>query len=239
VNNAGEKPLPDRGLTPGRQHADTGRAAEARSTLAALDTSVFAGEGRSTRAGHRLRFAAAVSGLFDDRLRVAPDGDLRPWGLSAMAEEAEFDGHIEAAAIAIADAFTLQVHLNIAGRKDAFRDWVERVRTAHWPARDPGAFIGACASLIGALAAYRFVGFSPMLGNQPDEAAVVTKYPNETTALAVGAGVYLTAVEHLVDRPRGQVGAMALETAAIGLRKRPDDTAARFRELMGLPNPWP
>jgi hypothetical protein len=224
-------------MEPGRHHADAGRAAEARSILAALDTTVFGGEGRSTRAGHRLRFVAAVSGLFGDRLRIAPDGDLRPWSLAAMAEEAEFDGHVEAAATAIADAFTLQIHINIAGRQDAFIDWIERVRAAEGR-HDRGTFVRTCASLVGALATHRIVGYSAMVGNPSAEAAVVVKYPNETTALAVVAGVYLTAIEHLVDRPRGPVSAMALETAATGLRKRPDETAARFRELMGLPNPW-
>lgn len=171
---------------------------------------------------------------------IERDADLRPWSLAALAEEAEFDRHVEAAATTIADAFALKVHVNVAERRRAFADWIARVRAVDRRPPDYRTFVAVCASLVAALAARRAVGFTAMTGDPSAPAlAVILKYGNEVTALAVGAGVYSAAVAHLVDPvPREPLPAMVIENAAASLRRHPDDAALRFRELLGLPTPW-
>lgn len=170
---------------------------------------------------------------------LAIEGATRPWTLAALADEEEFDLYVEAAAVAIADRFTFQVHINTTGRAAAFADWITSVRSVGKQPPDHRAFISVCAGLIAALATHRVVSYSAMIGARNDRlAGVVLKYGNEATALAVGSGLYALAVEDLTGAsPSEQLDGLVVENAADNLRRHPE-AATRFRELMRLSNPW-
>ena len=170
---------------------------------------------------------------------IALDADQRRWSLAALADEAEFDRHVETAATKIADRFTLKVHLNVAARREAFGDWLDRVRSEDRRPIDYRAFVAVCAGLISALAARRVVSYSAMIRDPRDRTAdTVLKYPNEVTALAVGAAVYALAVEDLTgDNPAEPLSALVVENAAASLKRHPE-AALRFREFLKLSTPW-
>ena len=167
------------------------------------------------------------------------DAAERPWSLAALAERAEFDRHIETVATAIADRFTLKVHINIAARDAAFADWIERVRAENRPRLDHRSFVAVCAGLIAALAARRIVSYSGLIGDRSaGMLGTILAYGNEVTALAAGAAVYALAVEDLTGTsPAEPLPALVVENAAAGLRKHPE-AALRFRELLRLTTPW-
>jgi hypothetical protein len=170
---------------------------------------------------------------------IALDAGARAWSLAALAEEAEFDRHLEAAATAIADRFTLKVHIDIEARRDAFADWIQRVRAADRRPLDYRAFVAVCAGMIAALAAHRVVSYSAMTGGPLDGTmAVLLKYGTEATALVAGAAVYALAIEDLTGAsPAEPLPALVVENAAANLRKHPE-AALRFRELLRLSTPW-
>jgi hypothetical protein len=170
---------------------------------------------------------------------IALDAGARAWSLAALAEEAEFDRHLEAAATAIADRFTLKVHINVEARRDAFADWIDRVRAADRRPLDYRAFVAVCAGMIAALAAHRVVSYSAMTGGPPDGTiGTILRHGNEVTALAAGASVYSLAVEDLTGTPpAAPLPALVVENAAANLRKHPE-AALRFRELLRLSTPW-
>lgn len=167
------------------------------------------------------------------------DRSERPWRLAAFAERAEFDRHIETAATAIADRFTLKVHINVAARDAAFDDWIDRVRAESKPRPGYRGFVAVCAGLIAAIAAQRVVSYSALVGDQSaGMARTILTYGNEVTALAAGAAVYALAVEDLTGTiPAEPLPAMVVESAAASLRKHPE-AALRFRELLRLTTPW-
>lgn len=167
------------------------------------------------------------------------DAGERPWSLTALAERAAFDRHIETTATAIADRFTLKVHINVAARDAAFGDWIDRVRAEGKPRLDYRSFVAVCAGLIAALAARRVVNYSALVGDQSaGMVRAILRYGNEVTALAAGAAVYALAVEDLTGTlPAEPLPALIVENAAASLRKHPE-AALRFRELLRLTTPW-
>lgn len=170
---------------------------------------------------------------------IALDAGTRAWGLAALAEEPEFDRHIEAVATAIADRFTLKVHVNVAARRAAFADWIDRVSADGRRPLDHRAFVAVCAGLIAALAAHRVVGYSAMIRDPSDVmVGILLKFGNEVTALAAGAAVYALAIEDLTgNSPADPLPPMVVENATANLRKHPE-AALRFRELLRLSTPW-
>jgi hypothetical protein len=167
------------------------------------------------------------------------DAGERPWSLAALAERAELDRHIETVATAIADRFTLKVHINVAARDAAFADWIDRVRAEDGRRLDHRSFVAVCAGLIAALAARRVVSYSALVGDPSDGMlGTILAYGNEVTALAAGAAVYALAVADLTGTlPAEPLPALVVENAAASLRKHPE-AALRFRELLRLTTPW-
>jgi len=167
------------------------------------------------------------------------DAGERPWSLAALAERAELDRHIETVATAIADRFTLKVHINVAARDAAFADWIDRVRAEDGRRLDHRSFVAVCAGLIAALAARRVVSYSALVGDPSDGMlGTILAYGNELTALAAGAAVYALAVADLTGTlPAEPLPALVVENAAASLRKHPE-AALRFRELLRLTTPW-
>jgi hypothetical protein len=170
---------------------------------------------------------------------IAIDAGSRAWGLAALAEETEFDRHVESVATAIADRFALKVHVNVAARRAAFADWIDRVRVEDRRPVDHRAFVSVSAGMIAALAAQRVVGYSAMIRHRSDVmVGTLLKFGNEVTALAAGAAVYALAIEDMTGtRPADPLPPMVVENAAANLRKHPE-AALRFRELLRLSTPW-
>lgn len=171
---------------------------------------------------------------------MAIDPHALRWRLFTLAEEGEFARHVDAAAAAIADRFTLKAHVNLAGRHAAHIAWLARVRDIGKGPPDYRAFVAVCAAMTAALAAHNVAGYSAMIRDPHDRmVATVIAWGNEVTALAAGAGLYAVAVEDLTGAsPVAPIDAMTLENAAAHLRRNPDEAATRFRELLGLSTPW-
>lgn len=167
------------------------------------------------------------------------DAGGRPWSLAALAERTEFDRHIETTATAIADRFTLKVHISLAARDTAFADWIDRVRAEAKPRPDHQSFVAVCAGMVAALAARRVVSYSALVGDRSaGMVRTILAYGNEVTAFAAGAAVYALAVEDLTGTlPVEPLPALLVENAAASLRKHPE-AALRFRELLRLTTPW-
>lgn len=169
---------------------------------------------------------------------IAVDRGLRPWSLAALAEEAEFDLHLELAAAAIADHWDLTVHINVAARRRAYDDWIERVRAMDAPTQDYRALVSVCAALVASLAAHRIVGYTRLFGEPNRMIDAVLQYSNEVTALLVGGGFYSVAVEQATGTAAAEpLSALVVENAAANLRRHPE-AALRFRELLRLTTPW-
>lgn len=170
---------------------------------------------------------------------IALDAGTRAWALAALAEEAEFDRHVETVATAIADRFTLKVHVNIAAHRAAFADWIARVRAEDGRPIDHRAFVAISAGMVAALAGHRVVGYSAMIRGPSDVmVGILLKFGNEVTALAAGAAVYALAIEDLTGTsPADPLPPIVIESAAANLRKHPE-AALRFRELLSLSTPW-
>jgi len=165
--------------------------------------------------------------------------DIGAWTLAALADEPSFDRHYETVAAAIADCIAAKVHINILARRQAFADFINSLDGIDTGSLSYRHFIGVCASLIASLGGQRIIAYSTVARDPPDRMVdAVVKYPNEVTALASGAAVYLLRVRDLtgVD-PSLPLSALVMENAAAQLRRRAD-AAIRFRELLRLTTPW-
>jgi len=170
---------------------------------------------------------------------VMVHADIGAWSLAALADEASFDRHYESVAAAIADRIAAKVHINVLARRHAFADFVNSLEDIDTGAIGYRHFIGVCAGFIASLAGQRIIAYATAARDPPDRMVdAVVKYPNEVTALASGAAVYLLRVRDLtgVD-PSLPVSALVMENAAAQLRRRAD-AAIRFRELLRLTTPW-
>lgn len=170
---------------------------------------------------------------------VALGIDARPWTLATLADEDGFARYHDAIAGAIADRFTLKVHINPGGRQRAFAAWIAALAEREVAAIDHRDFIAVCAGLIASLAAHTVVSYSPMVGDRADRMVdTVLACPDEVTALAAGAALYVIRVRELTGAdPSVPLSAMVVENAAASLRRRPA-AATRFRELLQLSTPW-
>jgi hypothetical protein len=165
--------------------------------------------------------------------------EMPPWNLATLADEAGFEGLINAVSSAVADRFTLKVHQNVVARRMAYTAWIDSMANDTLSSIDYRAFITVCGNLIAAIARHRVVSFSAMI-RDPDNRmiGVVLKYPNEVTALAAGAALYGIRVGELTGRPAGDpLPAMLIENAAANLSRHPE-AAVKFRELLKLSTPW-
>jgi hypothetical protein len=170
---------------------------------------------------------------------AAIEREKRPWRLADLADEAEFDRHVEAAASAIADRCSLQTHINLAARQRAYGDWLERVRSVAASPLDYRAFVSICAALVEALAQHRSVTFSATTLVSDRLRDTMLRYGNEVIALAVGGALYSTAVEGMTGTQPGEaLSAFLWENAATNLRHHRAEAAPRFRELLKLSTPW-
>jgi len=161
------------------------------------------------------------------------------WSIAELADEAAFDRHLDAVATAIAERFTLKVHLNIVARRLAYIAWIEGLQRGERRPVDYRDFVGVCANLIASLARHRVVSFSAMIRDPADRMiGAVLMYPNEVTALAAGASVYALRVGELAGANVSEpLSAAIVESAAANLRRHPE-AAIRFRELLRLGTPW-
>ena len=55
-------------------------------------------------------------------------GNERAWHLAELADRHAFDRFIDTVANAIADRFTLKVHVNVAGRWRAYNCWIAKLQ---------------------------------------------------------------------------------------------------------------
>src|SRR5260221_6350859 len=95
--------------------------ASARSELAALDDLVLGTAPKVSLGRHLFDIRAAVAGILGDpTLAPARGSGDRQWSLALIAEEGSFGRHYDAVAMAIADLFTLKVHLNLDGLHTGF-----------------------------------------------------------------------------------------------------------------------
>ena len=170
---------------------------------------------------------------------IAPSSGAFVWSLADLADRQTFDRYLDAVATAIADRFTVRVHVNVAARRRAYNGWIATLQDDGGDAGHQ-RFIRACADLIACLASRRIVGYSAMTRDASDPMLdVVLRYPNEVTALAAGGALYITRVTALtgVD-PSEPLPPAVAENAAANLRRHPQEAAAHFRELLRLTTPW-
>ncbi len=165
--------------------------------------------------------------------------DVGAWSLAALADRALFDRLYVTVAAAIADRLSAKVHFNVEARGRAFADWIDSLQGVDDEEIDDRHFIGACASLIASLARHRIVAYSAIARDPPDRLVdAALNYPNEVTALAGGAAVYLLKVRELTGTdPSVPLSALVVENAAANLN-RSADAAVHFRELLQLSTPW-
>ncbi len=165
--------------------------------------------------------------------------DVGAWSLAALADAAAFDRHHIAVAAAIADRIGAGVDIDVDARRAAFADWIASLQEPGDVETDEAAFTAVCARLIAALARHPIVTYAWTSEAPPDRmAAAVLTFPNEVTALASGAAVYLLRVRALTGiDPSTSLSALIIENAAANLR-RSAETATRFRELLQLTTPW-
>ena len=167
-------------------------------------------------------------------------GNERVWRLDELADRQTFDRYIDTVATTIADRFTLKVHVNVAGRWRAYNRWIASLQDRHDGTDDHRRFVRLCADLVECLASQRVVGYSPMMRDASDPMTdVVMRYPNEVTALAAGAALYIVRTTALTGADIGEPLPPAVaENAAAALQHHPQAAAERFRELLLLPTPW-
>ncbi len=165
--------------------------------------------------------------------------DVGAWNLAALADEAAFDRHHVAVAAAIADRIGAGVEIDPGARRRAFTDWIASLKETDETETGAPAFVAVCARLIGALVGRPIVTFVWSGNAQPGRmAAAVLRFPNEVTALASGAAVYLLRIRALTGRdPSIALSALVVENAAANLRHN-TDAAYRFRELLQLTTQW-
>jgi hypothetical protein len=164
---------------------------------------------------------------------------IGPWKLAALADPAVFERHYETVTAAVAERITARIHLNGLAMRAAFDDFTGSFESIDSGSVARGHFVDICARLIASLAGRRIVAYSTVARARPDPMVeTVVKYPNEITALASGAAVYLLRVRDLtgVD-PSLPLSALVMENAAALLRRNVR-AATRFRELLRLTTPW-
>ncbi len=162
------------------------------------------------------------------------------WGLVELADRQTFDRHIDTVATAIADRFTLKVHINVAGRWRAYNRWIARLQDASDGADSHHRFVRLCADLVECLACQSIISYSSMIRDASDPMTdVVLRFPNEVTALAAGAALYIVRATALTGADISEPLPPAVaENAAAALRRNPSAAAERFRELLRLTTPW-
>ncbi len=167
-------------------------------------------------------------------------GNERVWRLAELADRQTFDRYIDTVATAIADRFTLRVHINVAGRWRAYNNWIARLQDKDNGENGHRRFVRLCADLVECLASLRVVSYSAMMRDVSDPMTdVVLRYPNEVTALATGASLYIVRATALTGADICEPLAPAVaENAAAALQRNPEAAAERFRELLRLSTPW-
>lgn len=165
--------------------------------------------------------------------------DVGAWSLEALADRSLFDRHYVTVAAAVADRLSAKVNINIEARGLAYADWIDSLQGLDPEEVGHPHFVAACASLIASLARYRIVAYSAIARDPPDRLVnAALNYPNEVTALASGAAVYLLKVRELTGiDPSARLSGMILENAAANLNKTAE-AAVHFRELLRLSTPW-
>jgi hypothetical protein len=166
--------------------------------------------------------------------------DQHVWRLAELADRQIFDRYVDTVATAIADRFTLKVHVNVAGRWRAYNGWIAKLQDRSGSADDYRRFVRLCADLVECLANQRVVSYSPLMRDMTEPMTdVVLRYPNEVTALAIGASLYIVRAAALTGADIAEPLAPAVaENAAALLQRRPAAAAERFRELLRLTTPW-
>jgi hypothetical protein len=161
-------------------------------------------------------------------------------GLAALADRSVFERHYETVSAAIADFIAAKVHINVSALRQAHADFIDCLQegVADAPITHRH-FVATCAGLIATLARRRIVDYATVPPHPPDRMVnTVLRYPDEVTALAAGASLYLVRIGQLADRdPCPPLPALVLENAAAHLHRR-TDAALRFRELLRLDSPW-
>ncbi len=167
-------------------------------------------------------------------------GEERVWRLADLADRQAFDRTIDTVATAIADRFTLKVHINVAGRWRAYNCWIARLQDEADGGDEHHRFVRLCADLVECLANQRVVDYSPMMRDVSEPMTdVVLAYPNEMTALATGAALYIVRTTALSGGDISEaLTPDVAENAAAALKRHPQEAADRFRELLRLISPW-
>ena len=167
-------------------------------------------------------------------------GNERVWHLAELADRQTFDRYVDTVATAIADRFTLRVHINVAGRWRAYNGWIARLKDNSEGGDGHRRFVRLCADLIECLASQRVVTYSAMMRDASDPMTdVVLRYPNEVTALATGAALYVVRATALTGADISEPLPPAVaENAAAAVKRNPSAAAERFRELLRLTTPW-
>ncbi len=170
---------------------------------------------------------------------IARTGDAPAGRLADLAGRQAFDRHIDTVAATIADRFALKIHINVVGRWRAYNAWIATLQDSGATV-DHQRFVRACSDLIACLAAHRIVSYSAMMRDASDPMTdVVLAYPNEVTALAAGAALYVVKVAALTGSdPSEPLPPAVAENAAANLRRHTQEAANRFRELLRLKTPW-
>jgi hypothetical protein len=161
-------------------------------------------------------------------------------GLAALAEQSAFERHYETVSAAVADFIAAKVHINVTALRHAHADFIDSLQVGSGGAPITHRhFVATCASLIASLAPRRIVDYATVPPHPPDRMVnTVLRYPDEVTALAAGASLYLVRIGQIADRdPCPPLPALVMENAAAQLHRR-TDAALRFRELLRLDSPW-
>ena len=171
---------------------------------------------------------------------VDRSGETRTWRLADLADRQTFDRYLDTAATAIADRFTLKVHTNVAGRWRAYNCWIAKLQDESGEADGHRRFVRLCADLIECLASQRVFTYSAMMRDVSDPMTdVVLAYPNEVTALATGASLFIVRATALTGAGIAEsLPPAVVENAAAALHRHPHAAAERFRELLRLTTPW-
>lgn len=215
----------------------------AAASLARLHETLFAGV-PSISLGRQLgEMRAVVGGIFGDpntsTIRVSGD---RPWTLASLADERAFERHYDAVTMALADLFSLKVHLNLIQLHTCFAGFVAGFEENRLPRETPDyqRLIDVVSRLILACTVRPIVSYSALVRDRTNRTAgIVLAYASEITALGLGAAVYAVAIKRLVGTdPSTPLSSLIIENAAALLRRQPTGAAANFRELLQLTTPW-
>ena len=208
--------------------------------LARLDATVFGTAAKVSFGRHLKDLRLTVARLFGaPGLLLERVSGERPWSLAALAEQASFDRHYDAVALAIADSFTLKVHLDIAALRTGFAVFIASLAGQASGPADYRRFVEMVGRLIASLSARRIIRYSALIRDRMNRTVgIVLDYPDEVTALALGAALYASEVRRLTgEDPTVPLSFLVLENAAATFRSR-HEAAARFPELLQLSVPW-